>query len=151
MRQLYEDRKAVFYTLGRWSVEEDGTRLLLSGGAKREQRFQIVGADSLRMLDSLGRPIQSLLSYSLVRAAGVDPVGDTMRLHGTYIYMADAGRFTECLSGSAFPVAQVRANVPSSGRMARRGPRPARRYSSFSAATSRSGPPWKATGSWSMW
>lgn len=111
LRQVYEDRKAVFYALGRWSVEENGTRLLLSGGAKREQRFQIVGADSLRMLDSLGRPIQSLLSYSLVRAPGVDPVRDTMRLRGTYIYMADAGRFTECLSGSAFPVAQVGANV----------------------------------------
>ena len=111
LRQVYEDRKVVFYTLGRWSLEENGTRLLLSGGAKREQRFQIAGADSLHLLDSLGRPIQSLFSYSLVRAAAVDPVRDTMRLRGTYIYMADAGRFTECLSGSAFPVAQVGANA----------------------------------------
>jgi len=110
LRQVYEDRKAVFYTLGRWSVEENRT-LLLSGGAKREQRFQIVGADSLRMLDGVGRPIQSLFNYSLVRAGGVDPVSDTMRLRGTYTYMADAGRFTECLSGSAFPVAQAGANA----------------------------------------
>ena len=111
LRQVYEDRKAVAYALGRWSIEENGTRLLLSSGAKRQQRFQIVGADSLHMIDSLGRPIQSLLDYSLVRAAAVDPVSDTMRLRGTYTYMADAGRFTECLSRSAFPVAQVGANA----------------------------------------
>lgn len=111
VRQVYEDRKAVFYSLGRWSVEEHGTRLLLNGGAKREQRFQIDGADSLRMLDSVGRPIHSLLSYSLFRTVRVDPVRDTMRLRGTYTYMADAGRFTECLSGSRFPVAQVGANA----------------------------------------
>ena len=111
LRQIYQDRPAVFYNLGRWSVEVNGTRLLLGGGANPTQRFQIVGADSLRMLDSLGRPIESLVSYSLVRAPRVDPVRDTMRLHGMYTYMADAGRFTECRSGSTFPVAQVGANV----------------------------------------
>ncbi len=89
----------------------NGTRLLLGGGANPTQRFQIVGADSLRMLDSLGRPIESLVSYSLVRAPRVDPVRDTMRLHGMYTYMADAGRFTECRSGATFPVAQVGANA----------------------------------------
>lgn len=32
-------------------------------------------------------------------------------LHGIYTYMADAGRFTECRTGTVYPVAQVRANA----------------------------------------
>jgi copper homeostasis protein (lipoprotein) len=111
LRQVYQDRPAVFHDLGRWSVEEHGTRLVLRGDTEAPQLFQIVGADSLRILDSVGRPIHSQQDYSLVRAPQVDAVRDTMRLRGTYTYMADAGRFTECRSGVAFPVAQVGANA----------------------------------------
>ena len=111
LRQQYQDRPAVFHDLGRWSLQENGTRLVLRSGAEAPQRFQIVGADSLRMLDSQGQPIQSPFNNVLVRASQVDPMRDTMRLRGLYSYMADAGRFTECASGAAFPVAQLGANA----------------------------------------
>jgi copper homeostasis protein (lipoprotein) len=99
LRQVYQDRPEVFHNLGRWSVEENGSRLVLRGGTVAPRFSQIVGADSLRMLDHFGRPTQSNLNHWLVRATQVDPVRDTMWLRSTYIYLADAGRFTECLSG----------------------------------------------------
>lgn len=111
LRQVYEERPAVSHQLGRWSVDEKGTRLTLSSGASRAQRFEIVGADSLRMVDAEGNPIQSKLNYGLGRLARVDPIRDTMDLRGTYVYMADAGRFTDCGSGASFPVAKVGANA----------------------------------------
>jgi heat shock protein HslJ/uncharacterized lipoprotein NlpE involved in copper resistance len=111
LRQTYRDRLAAIHRLGRWSVEAGGTRLALRSRAGAPQLFQIVGADSLRLLDTLGRPIKSDLNLSLMRAPQVDPVRDTMRLRGMYSYMADAGRFAECQSGATFPVAQVGANA----------------------------------------
>jgi copper homeostasis protein (lipoprotein) len=111
LRQVYQERTARFHSLGRWSVEENGSRLVLRGGTPAPQLFEIVGADSLRPLDAQGRPIQSQQSYALARAPEVDPVRDTMQLRGTYTYMADSGRFTECFSGATFPVAQVGANA----------------------------------------
>jgi uncharacterized lipoprotein NlpE involved in copper resistance len=95
--------------LGRWSVEEKASRLVLRTGPGAPQVFQIVGADSLRLVDTLGQPIGSDLW--LVRAPQVDPVRDTMRLRGMFSYMADAGRFTECGSGATFPVALVGDNA----------------------------------------
>jgi copper homeostasis protein (lipoprotein) len=111
LRRVYQDRPAVFHSLGRWSVEENGRRLVLRSDPGAPQLFQIVGADSLRLLDSLGQPIQSELNYSLQRPPKADPVRDTMRLRGMYTYLADAGRFTECQSGAAFPVAQTGSNA----------------------------------------
>lgn len=64
---------------------------MLRGGTKAPQLFQIVGSDSLGILGNLGRPIQSLVNYPLVRAPQTDPVRGTMRLRGAYTYIADAG------------------------------------------------------------
>lgn len=111
LRQVYQDRPAVFHHLGRWSVGEKTGRLVLRTGRGAPQVFQIVGADSLRLVDTLGQPIGADPGFWLVREAQVDPMRDTMRLRGRYSYMADAGRFTECGSGATFPVAQVAANV----------------------------------------
>ena len=111
LRQAYEDRPAVFHRLGRWSLEEKGTRLVLQDGTSPVQRFQVIRADSLRLLDSQGQPVQSPSNYSLARAAQVDPIRDTMAFRGIYVYLADAGTFTDCGSGGRFPVAQIGANV----------------------------------------
>jgi copper homeostasis protein (lipoprotein) len=111
LRQVYRERSTVFHHLGLWSVEEKDKRLVLRSGRGAPQLFQIVGTDSLRLVDTLGQPIGTELNYWLVRSPQVDPVRDTMTLRGTYTYMADAGRFTECGSGLSFPVAQVGANA----------------------------------------
>ena len=47
LRQVYEERPAVYHQVGRWSVDEKGTRLILVSGTSPAQRFQIVGLDSL--------------------------------------------------------------------------------------------------------
>ena len=111
LRQTYQERRAPIHHLGRWSVEDSASRLVLRSRPGTPQLLQVVGADSLRLLDTLGRPIESEASLSLVRAVQVDPVRDTMRLRGLYSHMADAGRFTECQSGATFPVAQAGASV----------------------------------------
>ncbi|HXS25820.1 MAG TPA: META domain-containing protein [Gemmatimonadales bacterium] len=111
LRQVYEERPAVYYQVGRWSVDEKGTRLILVSGTSPAQRFQIVGLDSLRLLDSEGNPIKSPANHGLGRLAQVDPIRDTMDLRGTYVYLADAGRFTDCGSGATYPVAQAGANA----------------------------------------
>jgi heat shock protein HslJ/uncharacterized lipoprotein NlpE involved in copper resistance len=111
LRQVYQERSTVFHHLGRWSVEEKDKRLVLRSARGVPQLFQVVGTDSLRLVDTLGQPIGTELNYWLVRSPQVDPVRDTMTLRGTYTYMADAGRFTECGSGLSFPVAQVAANA----------------------------------------
>jgi heat shock protein HslJ/uncharacterized lipoprotein NlpE involved in copper resistance len=111
LRRVYRGRPTVVHSLGRWSVDENGTQLVLRGSGETPQRFAIVGADSLRMLDTLGRPIQSPFNQSLARTQQVDPVRDTMQLRGMFSYMADAGRFTECSSGATFPVAKLGANA----------------------------------------
>jgi copper homeostasis protein (lipoprotein) len=111
LRQAYQERPTVLHQLGRWSVDSTRTQLTLQGRPASSYRFRIVGADSLRLLDSQGNPVQSPLNYTLARAAKVDPIRDTMALRGTYVYLADAGRFTECGSGSSYPVAQAGDNA----------------------------------------
>jgi copper homeostasis protein (lipoprotein) len=71
LRQVYEERPAVYHQVGRWSVDEKGTRLILVSGASPAQRFQIVGLDSLRLLDSEGNPIKSPANHGLGRLAQV--------------------------------------------------------------------------------
>lgn len=77
LRRVYEERAVVGHDAGRWSVEGQGTRLVLRVGSDSPERFQIVGADSLRPLDALGRPLPPPLNAVLVRASRVDPVRDT--------------------------------------------------------------------------
>jgi copper homeostasis protein (lipoprotein) len=111
LRRIYHEHPVVVYYVGQWSVSENGTRLALRSGTDPPQLFEIAGTNSLNLLDNTGRPIRSQLSYTLVHAPRVDPIRDTMRLRGLYTYMADAGRFTECLSRTTFPVAQAGANA----------------------------------------
>lgn len=98
-REVYQEaedgRNETFHSLGRWSLSDDGRALTLRGGTEAPRRFAVEGPSGLRILDTLGRPIDSELDYSLSRV-DPDPIGDTMRLRGLYTYMADAARFGEC-------------------------------------------------------
>jgi copper homeostasis protein (lipoprotein) len=109
LRAAYRDRPAILHDLGRWIIEETGS-LALRGGYE-SRLFRIVGRDSLEQLDRSGAPIPSQAPHSLGRAAQIDRIRDVMPMRGTYAYMADAGRFTDCRSGAVFPVAQVEANA----------------------------------------
>lgn len=103
-----EDR--AFHDLGRWSLSDDSRALTLRGGTEAPRRFAVDGPDRIRMLNNLGETIESELDYSLTRI-DYDPIEEPMRLRGMYVYMADAARFGECLSGLDRPVAMEKDSI----------------------------------------
>ena len=108
LRQAHRDRPTIQHDLGRWTIEENG-HLSLHGEEGR--LFRIAGGTVLEMLDRSGAPIASQAPHVLSRVAQVDRIRDVMPMRGTYAYMADAGRFTECRTGTVLPVAQLGANA----------------------------------------
>jgi len=118
LRQTYlgaaSGKDASFVDLGRWGTSDDGRKIVLRGGTEAPRQFAIVSvgdAAKLRMLNNLGGEIRSGLNYELARTAAVDPFPDTFRVRGMYVYFADAGILTECLSGLRLPVAQESDNA----------------------------------------
>jgi copper homeostasis protein (lipoprotein) len=104
-REAADGRDAHFVEIGLWSTSPNGTRLVLRGGTEAPRQLAIRDAGTLRLLDTGGREIRSALSYDLVRAERFDPIADTFRMRGTYVYFADSAGFTECTTGRRFPVA----------------------------------------------
>jgi copper homeostasis protein (lipoprotein) len=96
------------YELGRWVVSEDRTRLILQSGPETPRQFAIKDTGRLRLLGNDGQEIRSRLNYDLVRSDRVDPIDDAIPLRGMFSYQADAASFTECRTGTRFPVAQER-------------------------------------------
>ena len=86
-----------------------GQTLLLHRGDGPPLRFLIDGA-TLQLLAQDGSVIESKLNYTLQRAAAYKPLEPSLRLRGMYRYLADAGRFRECLTGRSMPVAMVADN-----------------------------------------
>lgn len=93
-----------FTDFGRWS-REDSLRLTLYT-ADRPMRYRLTDRGTLRMLDVNGNEIHSPLNYDLSPASDTTGIREPVRLTGMYRYLADAGRFTECVTGKSFPVAQ---------------------------------------------
>jgi len=108
MRRVYieaeDGRDGTVLDLGRWSLSDDGKALTLHGGTEAPRRFAVLAPDHLEMLNNLGESIDSELDYGLERVEP-DPLRDTQRLRGMYVYMADAARFGECLTGLRRPMA----------------------------------------------
>jgi len=99
-------RNVARYSLGRWArAQDDGAGLLrLSGDAATPLQFRIVGAGTLRLLDTRGHPIASPHNHDLQRLAQPDAIAGPLPLSGMYAYMADAASFQECRTGKRFPV-----------------------------------------------
>ena len=64
--------------LGRWSLQGNGTRLVLRTGQRAPQQFAVKDSETLRQLDIKGREIVSELNYDLKRAQDA-----TTQLEGT--------------------------------------------------------------------
>jgi copper homeostasis protein (lipoprotein) len=113
LRMTYLGRgdDARYDDIGRWAVSSEGRTLVLHGGREAPMMFAIQDHDRLRKLDVEGRPIASKLNYDLVRSAEAQPIEPRLAMRGMYRYMADAGLFTECLTGRTLPVAQVGDNA----------------------------------------
>jgi heat shock protein HslJ/uncharacterized lipoprotein NlpE involved in copper resistance len=105
LRQEYLDTDVAHDELGRWLVEPASRALVLGTHTQRGRRFEILPDGRLRQLDLEGRPIDSKLPYELSRANTFTPTELQLELDGELTYMADAARFTECLTGRAYPVA----------------------------------------------
>jgi len=98
-------RNLVRDEVGRWSIDESRQALILSGGGEMPLQFEITGPDRLRLLDLNGKPIASNLPYELVSNGTLAATDLNLLLAGEMVYMADAARFTECLTGRNYPIA----------------------------------------------
>jgi uncharacterized lipoprotein YbaY/uncharacterized lipoprotein NlpE involved in copper resistance/heat shock protein HslJ len=103
--------RAKAYDIGRWVLSSDGAVLVLKGGREAPEMFRIGDANTLRKLDLEGRDIPSALNYTLARTATGETIEPALQMRGLYRYMADAGLFTECLTGQRWPVAQEAGNA----------------------------------------
>lgn len=97
--------------MGSWIVARDRHTLTLFGSGEAPLKFAIKDIDALRKLDMEGREIVSSHNHDLKRTADTRPLEPRVPMRGLYIYFADAGRFTECLSGKNWPVAQEGENA----------------------------------------
>lgn len=117
LRRIYREagagRDAAFHDIGRWArAQDDGAnRLRLAGDSDAPQYLRIIGADTLRLLDTAGRNIDSPLNYDLRRLPQADPLPGPMVLRGLYQYMADAAVLQECRSGNRYPVLITRDHL----------------------------------------
>jgi copper homeostasis protein (lipoprotein) len=104
LRMTYLEREgAGFYQIGLWKAEKD--TLILKDGDKVVEQFQIKGkTHELTKLDMQGQPIQSKLNYTLQHKNVFQPMKPQLTMQGTFVYLADAARFTSCATQLSMPV-----------------------------------------------
>lgn len=92
--------------IGRWRVEPDRNALVLYSGDESLPQFEIVSEDHLRPVGTQGTPSGTTTSpYELVSDGSLSPIDPSLTLGGEMMYMADAARFAECLTGHDYPIA----------------------------------------------
>ncbi|MEW6338893.1 MAG: META domain-containing protein [Acidobacteriota bacterium] len=106
LRRTWLGRDLVRDDIGRWRVDPTRGALVLHGGGEMPLQFEIAGQDRLRALDMQGRPAESKLPYDLSSDGTLTPTEVSLLLGGEMTFMADAARFTECLTGRSYPIAQ---------------------------------------------
>ncbi len=97
--------------IGTWSAAADAQSITLRGNRGTPLMFSIENSETLRKLDSGGKPIASTLNYELKRNASYKPLEPRVPMRGMYSYMADAGIFRECTTQLKLPIAQVAENA----------------------------------------
>jgi len=101
LQREYLEQDRTDDVIGRWHVDPQRNALILS--ASEAPEWQILGNGHLRLLGSDGQPIDSELPYELAPGM-LDPFDIAMPMTGEFVYFADAGLFTECMTGQRFPV-----------------------------------------------
>ena len=99
-----------FDDIGRYSLSQDARTLTLKGSRGEPLSLYFENSVTLRVLDRAGQPIQSDLNYYLKSVPSYHPIEPRLSMRGMYSYMADAGRFRECLTQLDLPVAQSADN-----------------------------------------
>lgn len=106
LRTRYQGRAdGQFDDIGRYLLSSDGALISLHGGREEALRFGIESQQQLRLMGHDGRPIESTLNYTLERQEKPLDLQPRLVMRGMYRYLADAGRFRECLTGRDMPVA----------------------------------------------
>ncbi len=93
-----------FDDIGTWTLTPDAQSVVLHGRGEPVM-FSIENSETLRKLDSKGKPIESALNYELKRNASYRPLEPRGPMRGMYSYMADAAVFRECRTQIKMPVA----------------------------------------------
>lgn len=97
--------------LGHWDRGGRDDQIVLRGRGDGPMQFHVEDAQTLRLLDQQGQPIESEHDYRLRRRADVERITDVLPMRGEFSYMADAGWFSECRSRVSLPVAQEADNA----------------------------------------
>jgi copper homeostasis protein (lipoprotein) len=107
LRLTYLDRPAAkpFDDIGRWTLSDDGSTLMLEGTNESVERFAVKSTDILRKLDAHGREIDSQRNYDLRRTSAFERIEPRLAMKGMFRYIADAATFIECRSGQRWAVA----------------------------------------------
>ena len=109
-RSAYQERDVAVDDIGRWVLSSDGRVVVMKGANDRPVMFAIRDDDALVMLDAEGDEIESTLDYAIRRSVSMERIEPRLNLSGMYRYVADAGMFTECMTGWRLLVAEKRDN-----------------------------------------
>lgn len=105
MRRVWIGKDVRRDTIGRWTVDADRHVLTLRSD-EEQQQFQILGPARLLPLGRDGTPLGSDLDHSFSALDRVDSIEPHLPLRGMLTYEADAARFTECLTGRDYALAE---------------------------------------------
>ncbi len=97
--------------IGAWKYVAAGRTLLLATYDNVARTLLITPEFNLRVVKVSGGIIPPDVNYDLVRDDANPGYNDVARVQGLYSYRAGAGRFSECLSGASFPVAEEAENA----------------------------------------
>ena len=91
---------------------EDGSTLTLKGSGDSTRRIAIGKRDTLHVLGGAGKEISVVELNTLALTNRAPPLDPRLEMRGMFLYMADAGRFTECrTSRQSWPVAMEGDNA----------------------------------------
>jgi len=97
--------------IGVWKFVSVGNTILLTTYDNVAGTLLITPTNNLRVVKVSGGIIPPYVNYDLIRDDSKPGYDDVVRIKGMYSYMADAGRFTECLTDATFPVAMEAENA----------------------------------------
>ncbi|MEA2115412.1 MAG: META domain-containing protein [Thermodesulfobacteriota bacterium] len=97
--------------IGVWKYVSSGNTILLATYDNVARTLHITPTNKLRVIKVSGGIIPPDVNYDLSRDDSNPGYNDVVPVQGMYSYMADAGLFTECLSGARFPVAMEAQNA----------------------------------------
>ncbi|HEX7979680.1 MAG TPA: META domain-containing protein [Gemmatimonadaceae bacterium] len=112
LRRTYlgKGRDAFVDEIGRWTLSRDGSTLTLKGTGDTTRRIAIGKPDTLHVLGGSGKA-PTARSNALALTDRTPALEPRLEMRGMFMYMADAGRFTECSTRQSWPVAKEGDNA----------------------------------------